>query len=189
MMAGRDLNSGALTVVAGDMAAAFFVELLLDTPLYFCTASDPIEYGGQIYLGIPAMTVGQVNEEAGEIQQLQIGLPAVPNEYLSLALGTPTRGKVINLCLGILNPATHAIEQMLPLWSGRVDTMPITYGPEQAQISLTAEHRAISFSKAKPLRYTDADQRRLYPGDACLEYLIPQSQAQDVWPSREWFKQ
>lgn len=119
----RDLTPGAAAIVGSDFAACFFLEILLDAPLYICTASDPIDWDGKTWIGVSQMGIGQVSEEAGEIQQMQFTLPAVPNEYLALALGTPTRGKSINLSLGVMRLADLGVEQMLPLWSGRIDTI------------------------------------------------------------------
>lgn len=81
------------------------------------------------------------------------------------------------------------------VWSGQLDQMPIKHG-EAATITVTAEHRGIVFARAKGDRYTDASQRRLYPGatppttaDRSLEYLVSQANSQTIWPSAEWFKQ
>lgn len=188
-MSGRDVNADARAVLGKRFGAAVFVEMLLDTPIYMCNAGVNIDYGGNTYLGVQQLQVEAVSEGSQQAEQMKFTLPAVPNEYLALALSTNIRGKVVRVYIGILHPDTHAILDLVPLWNGQLDQMPVGFGPDTAAISVTAEHRAVAFARPKPLRYTDADQRRLYPGDKCLEFLIDQTQKQDVWPSAEWFRQ
>lgn len=189
MSGARELTPLSKAQLGQAVGVVFFVELQLEVPVYSCTAAVSIEADGKTWIGVETMRVGVVSEQSGEIQQLQLTLPAVPNERLGLALATPTQGKPLLLYLGLLHPGNQQLLQPpLLLWTGRIDTKPVTYGPDTAAVNLTAEHRAIGYARPKPLRYTDADQRRLYPGDACLECLVKQSQAQDVWPSAEYFR-
>ena len=64
-----------------------------------------------------------------------------------------------------------------------------TGGRSLRTVSVTAEHIAVAMSRPKGARYTDADQRRLFPGDRALEYIVSQATHQDVWPSAAFFKQ
>lgn len=184
----RTIPAPAAAQLGDRLALTLLVDMLLDTPLYFCSAAVDIEHGLVTYTGVEQLQVDIVRETAGEVEQLQLSLPAVPNEYLSLALGTDIRSKALRLSIGVLHPDTQAVLAAVPLWAGNLDQMPIRYGNQSSGISVTAEHRGVAFSRPKALRYTDADQHRLFPGDRCLEYLIDQSQKQDVWPSAEWFK-
>lgn len=181
----------ALTLQAqgGKRGGVLLVEMQLETPLYFSNAAVDIEHGGQTYIGVEQLEVEPLREQAGEVEAMSFTLPAVPNAYLTLALQTPINGKRVKLSLALLDPETQAIVRVQQLWAGQLDQMPVEFGPDTAGISVTAEHRAITYGRPKPLRYTDAEQRRLYPGDRGLEYLIDQSQKEDIWPSREFFKQ
>jgi hypothetical protein len=185
----RELLPGALAVLGNNLAAAVFVEMRLATPIYMCNAAIDIEAEGKTWIGVEQMQVQEVSESSGQVDQMQFTLPAVPNDYLSLALSTTIRSKTVVLYLGIFSPDTQEVLQLLRLWSGQLDQMPVKFGPETASITVTAEHRAVAYARPKPSRYTDAEQRRLHAGDKCLQYLISQSQAQDIWPSADWFKQ
>lgn len=188
-MTGRDVNAGARAVLGKRFGAAVFVEMQLDTPIYMSNAGVPIDFGGHTWLGVQQLQVESVSEGAQQNEQMKFTLPAVPNANLALALSTNIRGKTVRVYIGIMDPDTHAMLDLVPLWSGQLDQMPVGFGPDTAAISVTAEHNAVAFARPKPLRYTDADQRRQYPGDKCLEFLIDQTQKQDVWPSAAWFKQ
>lgn len=157
--------------------------------LYASTAPIDIAWNGNTYLGGRQISVDAIADQGGEVRGLRFSLSGVPSELLSLALAEPLQGRSVVLRLALMNPDTHAIGHVMPLWRGSMDQMPIRHGGEFSTITVTAEHRGIAFARPKPLRYTDADQRRLFGGDRCLEYLVSQAQHPDVWPSAEFFKQ
>jgi hypothetical protein len=156
--------------------------------LYASTAPMDIEWSGHTYLGGRQIAVEAVSDQGGEVQGLRFSLSGVPSELLALALAEPLQGRSVVLRLALLDPDTQAIGHVMPLWRGSMDQMPVRHGAETSSITVTAEHRGIAFARPKPLRYTDADQRRLFSGDRCLEYLVSQAQHPDVWPAAEYFK-
>lgn len=187
-MTSRSLAPATIALLGKRLGVAVFLEMLLDVPLYFSNAMVDIDADGRTWKGVSQLQVEAISEGAGEAEQMRFSLPAVPNEYLGLALSTEIRGKGVRMYLGVMDPDSLAMVQLVLMWSGQLDQMPVSFGPQTASISATAEHRAVAYARPKPLRYTDADQRRLCPGDRCLEYLLDQSQKEDTWPSREWFK-
>lgn len=165
--------------------------LLIDMELtsgtiYLTTAPTDIEYEGQTWIGGRQLSVDQISDQGGELQGLRMTLSGVPSEMLALALAEPIQGRPVRARAALMDPETLAIGAVLSLWRGQLDQMPVRHGTETSVISVTAEHVGMRFARPKPLRYTDADQRRLYPGDRALEYLVSQSQHQDIWPSAEF---
>lgn len=156
--------------------------------LYACTAPIDIDWNGHTYLGGRHLAVDTVAEQGGELQGLRFSLSGVPSEWLALALSEPLQGRSVVVRLALLHPDTHAILHVMPLWRGSMDQMPVRHGGEASVITVTAEHRGVHLARPKPIRYTDAEQRRLFGGDRCLEYLVSQAQHPDVWPSAEFFK-
>ena len=134
--------------------------------------------------------VGDVSDVPGEPQRLTLSLSGLDPAIIAIALGEQVRGRPIRLNLAVLDASTHAMLDVIPLWAGRMATMDITQDPQgpTASIKLTAEHRGVLFSRAKPLRYTDADQRKLFAGDKLLEYIVSQSSHQDIWPAASYWK-
>lgn len=157
--------------------------------LYATSAPIDIEWDGNTYLGGRQVGVEEVKDQGGEVQGLRFSLSGVPSEMVSLALSESLQGRSVVLRAALLDPDTQAIGQVLQLWAGTMDQMPVKHGPETSAITVTAEHLGMRFARPKPLRYSDSDQRRLYPADRSLEYLVQQAQHQDVWPSAEFFKQ
>lgn len=185
----RSLSAEGQALLGDRLALTLLVELQLATPLYVTTAPVDIDYGGNTWIGGRSVAVDKVSDQGGEVQSLRFSLSGVPSEMLALALATPIQGKPVRAYVALMHPDTHAIVDVVPLWRGTLDQMPIKHGPTTSVISVTAEHMAIAMSRPKGARYTDADQRRLYPGDRSLEYIVAQATHQDVWPSAAFFKQ
>lgn len=185
----RTLSAEGQALLGKRCALALLVEMLLDEPVRITTAAVDIDYGGFTWLGGRGVTMDKVQEQGGEVQAMRFSLSGVPSDVLALALGTPIQGKPVRVYTVLMDPDTQAIVDVMPLWSGTLDQMPITHGAENCVVSVTAEHVAIAMSRPRGARYTDADQRRLFPGDRCLEYLVAQATHQDVWPSAAFFRQ
>lgn len=185
----RDISPAGQALLGNRCALALLIEMLLAEPLRVTTASIDIEHGGFTWIGGRGITVDKVLEQGGEVQAMRFSLSGVPSEMLAVALGTQIQGRRVRAYTALMDPDTQAIVDVMPLWSGTLDQMPINHGTESSVVSVTAEHVAIAMSRPHGARYTDADQRRLYPGDRCLEYLVAQATHQDVWPSAAFFRQ
>lgn len=186
----RSLAAPAAGWLGAQLGMAMLVRMDLESgTLYLTTASVDLEHDGATWIGGRQLGVEDISDQGGELQALRFTLSGVPSEMLALALAEPIQGRPVSVRLVLLNPDTFAIGADLPLWRGTLDQMPVRHGGAQSVITVTAEHRGIQFARPKPSRYTDAEQRRLHPGDRALEYLVSQSQHQDIWPSAEFFKQ
>lgn len=165
------------------------IELDTTVPIFVTTASVDIDWSGHTYIGRRAVGADSIKDQGGEIIGLRFSLSGVNLDTLAIALAEPVQGKAIRVRTAILDPDTHAILDVSLSWAGTMDQMPIQQTPATAVIGVTAEHRGIAFSRPKGLRYTDADQQYLFPGDKCLEFIASQSQHQDVWPAASFFRQ
>lgn len=185
----RTLSSGGSALLGVKSTLALLIEMQLTTPIYLTTAIIDIDYAGNTYVGGRGVDVEVVKDQGGELQQLRFSLSGVPSSYIALALSEPIQGKVVKVSTALMDPANDSILDVMPLWSGTLDQMPIKHGAEFSVISVTAESRGVSFSRPKGVRYTDSEQARLYSGDHCLEFLVSQAAHQDTWPSASFFKQ
>jgi len=178
---------------SGAWAGALMVEAEFTSgTLRLCTARSNIEdtdsppniYYASGLLG----AVEEVTDAVRDVNSLNMTVGGVDPAIIAIALGEQVRGRPLRLYFALLDPGTHALLDMVQIWSGSISAMNISQQNNLATIKLTAEHRGALFSRAKPIRYTDADQQRLYPGDRCLEYIVSQSQQSDVWPAAGFFK-
>ena len=188
----RDLSTDAATALASPgVPLCLLIRMDLSDPVFVTTADANISYDGHTWLGVSMVgNVEQITDTAGERAPLRFTLSSVPLEVLALALdaANEARGKRCRVYLHIYDPATYLPLHTELIWTGNLDVMTITEGANSGQIGVTAEHRAVTFGRVKAIRYTDADQRRLFPGDKSLQYIVSQSQENTVWPSAEWGK-
>lgn len=190
----RSLSATGLATIAGTALPPTILLLLMETNPVIRLNSTPVtvSYGGFDWLGAGNFgTVEPVNDVPGDESALRFTLSGVPADSIALALGDApeTKGARMTLSLALLDPATKAITDVLQLFRGYVDQMPISYGPESASIGVICSHRGETFARPKPLRNTDGDQQKLYPGDTSRRFVVDQSQVQDVWPAASFFRQ
>src|SRR5574341_370749 len=189
----RTIASSAQTVLNGAACPlVLLVEMLLSSPVRLCSAPHPVVHFGNTFDGVG--TFGAIEEVAdaagaGENRQLRFTLSGVPSETLALAMGEDIRNKPINVWVAVLDPDTYAVLDAPLLWAGTLDQMPIRMGDGTSSISVTAEHRGVTFARPKPLRYTDVDQQRLHPGDTSLRFVTSQANQRLVWPAAAYWRQ
>ena len=188
----RTVATAAQAVMAGPVVPmCLLLELgFAPEPVRLCTGSVAIEWAGQLYYGTG--TLGAVEAVSDEVQSttgLRFTLSGVPSDSIALALGEDVRGTSCVLRLVILDPNSHAVLDAPIVFTGTLDTMPITHALEDCTIGVVAIHRGDTYRRPKPLRYTDGDQQRLHPGDTSLRYVLSQAQVPDQWPAASFFRQ
>lgn len=191
----RSVLAPALAVLNGTAGGfALLLELQFTATLRFSTSSVTLRYAGNDYLGTGILgAVEKVSDSPGESKALRMTLSGIPTQVLAIALAEPVRGKPCLLRLAVLDPESQAILDAPVVWSGTVDQMPVSHqtseaGESTCTVSVIAEHRGATFGRPKPLRYTDADQRRLYPTDTSLRFITAQAASNVVWPSAAYFR-
>jgi len=187
----RDLPSDALAALSSPrVPSCLLIRMDLSSTVYLSTAGVNIEHAGQIWLGAGTIgTVEQVQDGTGERQPLRFGLSSVPEEVIALALTENVRGKRCRVYLAVMDPDTYSILCADLVWSGTLDQLTLSESGNAGEVSVTAEHRGVTFARVKPMRYTDGDQTRLFPGDRALQFVTAQSVHQDIWPDASWGRQ
>ncbi len=184
----RTIAAPAAALLGNRLALCLLIEMQLTATLRVATCGVDIDWGGNTFIGGRIAGVEPIREQGGEIVGVTFSLGGVRTEDLALALGEVVQGKVARVWTALMDPETQAIADVVLTWVGTLDQMSVREDAG-ASISVTAEHRGITFSRAKTIRYSDADQQRKFPGDRCLEYLVSQSQHQDIWPAAAFFRQ
>lgn len=190
----RSISLSGLATIASTALPPTILLLLVETATVIRLNSSPVTvaYQGTDYLGAGNFgSVEEVNDTPGDESAMRFTLSGVPADSLALALrdAPDTKGARATLSLALLDPSSKTIVDVLQLFTGFVDQMPINFSPESSSIAAVCTHRGETFSRPKPLRNTDADQQRLYPGDTSRRFVVSQAQKQDVWPSAAFFRQ
>lgn len=187
----RTINAGALAVLAGAAApVVMFVDMQLSSPLRLNTSNVTINWNGYDWTGTGTLgSIEEIDDTPAEQKSIRFSLSGVPTALLSVALQEAVRNKACTMYLAILDPTTQSVVDVVQAWAGTLDQMPITQTGDTCTISAVAEHAGATFSRPKPLRYTDADQQKLYTGDTSLRFVTSQANHQDTWPAASFFRQ
>jgi len=163
---------------------AVLVDMALTQPLRVSSWHRPLTWAGNTYLG--AGELGQVDATDESVEQprpLRFSLNGLPSTSISLALSEPVQGRTVSLYVAIFDPATHQVLDASLEWQGLIDTMSTSEDGETGTVFVNAESAGLDLLRAVPVRYTDTDQQRLYPGDRFFEYVTDQAEKTIVWPA------
>jgi len=187
----RAIALAAVAALSGQAVSMIgLLDLLFDIPVRLSTTPFDVVYAGNTYKGVGNLgSIDQVDDSPGEYKAMKFALSGVNNDTLSIALNQEIHNVAVQFRLGMLDPTTNAILDAPLVWTGTLDQMPIEFGAQSSSIAVTAEHRGATFSRPKPLRYTDTDQRAQYPGDTSLRFVASQANHKITWPSASFFKQ
>lgn len=160
------------------------------TPVALAASTWTLEHAGTTYLGAQGLgSISPIEDAPGDVKGVQFEMTGAPAEYIALAMDASDefQGVPITIATALLDPATYQIADVLTDWVGKGDTFTHSIEGQNAAIQATAESSEVDLLRGNPLTTSDADQQILYPGDRAFEYVVTQSDAQDIWPSRGYF--
>lgn len=156
--------------------------------VYLTTAGAPITWAGQSWEPAGLGAIEPVEDAASEMPPLRFTLPGLTPEQVYVALEPGAEGSAVRVYDAIIDPDTGVCEDAVLAWSGTLNVPELIDGP-QADMIVTAEHRGMLAIRPKPSRYTDDEQRRLYPGDTSLDFDPATDAKALVWPAASYFRQ
>lgn len=141
--------------------------------------------GTYIHTGALAY-VKPVAENAASQEGIEVGMSGLDTAVIAIACTEPYRGKIMRLLKGYIDPGTNlAIGEPVPWFIGRMTTMTITEDNTQASVAIQAEHYELELTRPSPIRWNDADQQRLHPGDLGCQYAAATAEKIVIWPSKK----
>lgn len=178
-MTGRTITGAADTALAAvHVPFVVFVELDFDSgTVRYCNATHNVDWNGFTWLGIGNIGSIDAIEESADIsaQGMSFQLSGVNAANLSVALGQNYQGRAAKVWLAPLDPATSIpVADPVGPFQYKMDTMEGSLG-ETSTVVLRAQSRLADWDRARILRYTDADQQQLFPGDRFFE-MVPKLQ-------------
>lgn len=142
-----------------------------------------LSWNGQTWTGTGnLLTVSAIQEAAETVANgASITLSGIPSELISLALGSVRQGANGKIYLGFLTTANAVISDPVLVFEGRLDVPIIEENGETATIAIAYESRLIDLERPRESRYTDQDQKRVYPGDRGFEFVAKLQDQVVVW--------
>jgi hypothetical protein len=188
----RSVNAAGLALLARIEAGETIplvqlVEIMTSVPLRLATGGMNVEWGGHTWYG-NSVSVEPVQDLQSEYPGVTLQMPAVTEDQISIVLTQPIEGTVLRIYDALIDPDDGDVADAVLSWSGTLNVPGMEDGPT-AVVSVTAEHRGVSALRARPSRYTDDEQRRLYPGDTALDFDPATDAGPLVWPAASYFRQ
>ena len=156
----------------GELSPIFGVELALDSgDLRFWSGLGDVTIDGNTFLGAGTVIEISTVEESNEIAAKGISLTAsgLDSAIISMALSENYQNRQLTLYVGTIDESMTTSTYIL--FRGRLDTMNIEENGEATNITMTAENRLIDLERPRIRRYTNEDQKSLYPADVGLEFV------------------
>lgn len=186
----------AVELMFDERKTVFAGSVIQAGPLFFWTGLGDLVVGSTTYSGTGNMLqISEVTETADlRAAGATITLSGVPSETVSLALQEPYHGRECRIKFGILDAnqnktlnedgnailledtsdidnSVGTVSLLIDLFTGYMDRMDITEGPDNAIISLSVENKLIDLQSRKTRRYTSEYQKNLFPNDKAFDYI------------------
>lgn len=157
-------------------------------PAYLTTAGHRVRWNGLDWLPGVLGAIQPISDSNTEFMALKFTLPGISPEQVFIALEAQVEGIGIRVYDALVNPTSGVCEEAILAWSGTLN-VPELINSTQADLTVSAEHRGLIANRPKPSRYTDDEQRRLYPGDSSMDG-DPLTDAKPLaWPNATFFRQ
>ena len=202
----RDLSPITLKNINDDVVRPFFaVELNFDDNIIrtWTGVGTLVLPDGTSWIGTGQLLSISSIEETQEmsVKGATLTMSGIPSELLSLALSEPYQGRVCNIYFGTLSVGSllkqdgaYILKQdggkilvetgeegFNQLFSGYMDQMNISDGPESATIEMRVENKLIDLERARVARYTSGYQKSVYLGDLGLDFVESLQDKDIVW--------
>lgn len=144
----------------------------------------PITFGGATYQGLGMIgSISAVKEQPGiKSSSISITISGIKPEIVALALAEPYLNRPALVHIQLLDEQDRPlIAAPLLIFRGGLDGINGTMG-SSAEFQISIKSRLADWERPRRLRYTDADQQKLHPGDQGLEYIPQLAQRQLIWP-------
>jgi hypothetical protein len=170
-------------VSASQLSPILLASLSFATPVHIWTGYGTITVGSTAYLGIG--TLGSISpvEETTDLaaRGISMQLSGVPTAMLAVALTENYQGRECSVLFGALQASGALVSSPVTIFSGRMDVMSINDDGQNATIGMTAENKLVDFRRPREVRYTDQEQKNLFPSDKGLEFVTAIQEKQIYW--------
>lgn len=165
-------------LVAADTAPhsgrAILLELLFASgPLRLCLGPWNIVAGGETYYATgAALQVDAHGENADGSEGLQFTMSGLDAAILALVISEPYHRRPVRMLEQRFSEANVAVEAPVAEFVGRMVSLVHERAATSntATVTLVAEHFDNAARRPRDVRFTDAEQRRRFPGDLGAQY-------------------
>ena len=182
--AGRTISADMVTeVTTAQLSPILMAQLNFSTPVYLWSGYGTITYNSIGYLGLGTLGTISPVEETTDLaaRGISMQLSGVPTAMLAVALTENYQGRECSVLFGALEASGALVSSPVTIFSGRMDVMSINDDGQNATIGMTAENKLVDFRRPREVRYTDQEQKNLFPSDKGLEFVTAIQEKQIYW--------
>lgn len=184
----RSLTVGQTAAIKSvNPTMVWYIELAFSTPTYLCTAMHDLDWNGHTWRGAGQLvSIEDITEtDTMEATGFALSVTLTSSALVSLALSEAVQGDECTVYLGLFDSAGALIGTPVVVDFGICDQVQIDDAETSCEFKLTIESEMANFSRPRVVRYTNADQQAMYPGDKFFEYVEQMAEKAVAWPSRE----
>ena len=155
----------------------------------FTTYNDDIVFGGETYVATGSLGSISPVQEKNDLtpSDYTITLNGQDTDVAVRALNAPQLNNPVTVWLQTLDEDYRPQGEPYIYFKGLTDTVEVSHGKESV-IAVGIRDRLSDWQNPRMSRYTDAEQRILYPDDKGFEYVTEISSREVEWPKDTWFQ-
>lgn len=182
---GRDLSASFLSALEQTTLKPvyLFAAQLPTMWLYYCSLDKDVSWNGNTWLGNGTFLGLSSIKEAGKIEAngLDIILNGVSSSIISAFLGYSRQNLSGLIYLALLDASDAVIADPTLLFEGQLDTIKISDASDAMHVTLVYESTLILLKESPELRYNNATQQVIYPGDKGFEFVEQVAEWSGYW--------
>ena len=175
-MVGRSNTSAFNTAIAENIIVP---RRLIDAEftggtVYLWDGIGELSWNGNTYLGAgDLLGISEIVESVEvRIESMMISFSGITSSYKSLALQSVDLKNQATVRLALLNSSGAVIAEPDVLFIGNMDSVSLREGGDTARFDLILQNELVKTQKAKERRYTDEDQKSIYPSDTFMRHSL-----------------
>lgn len=147
-----------------------------------CSHIASLTFASETYTGLGTLGVVSDIEETVDESSNNVTLTlSAASSVVALALTEPVRGARVRLWRGLLNSGGTLIADPALEFSGFASHMSHSDDGTNGSVTLHIVDETGDQERPLDLRYTDAEQQRMYPGDTGLRYVTTLPNQEFTW--------
>lgn len=172
----RDITSGFETEIeASQLAPIEMLQLEFDSgTVRMWSGIGNLTYGSDIFYGVGTILAIESAEETNELKATsgRFRLSGVDSSMLSLSLLENYQGRPVSYWYGVLDKITRVlIPDPYLVFRGKMDILEIDDNGQTSDVNLSAESDLIDLRVVRERKYTNEDQKSMFPTDEGLSFV------------------
>lgn len=184
----RSIGSNFLSQLNSSQLRTFYAVKMRFTSgdLLLSTTYSNIVIDSETYIGSGnILNISQISETSDtKASGIQINLTGLDSSILSAGLNDNVAGMIVELYFGVLTTTANAdavVDTPYKIFEGFIDTMVLDEQGISSSLKFTVENKMIILEKPSDRRYTDEDQKELFPNDRGLEFVASLQNKSIAW--------